>query len=251
MMLSMPDEMIRARAKADRPDWSEDQLDALIQYVQKQRDAEPYLVSPAKIGPEGGELIQFSTGESYETAKITAALSDSFLVTDLRARWREIELDRSEAGIDPLQWSPFAKAFNGLPFKYLNNVPIAAALTLRREQRLEGLRAFLRKSWHLTSSAENPFDSANAADFGAELVQRVNEAEAEWKKIDEDLLKWFGTEMMVGAVPAIATGNAAWVGAAVVGAVASLAVAASRRSAFPKRYPASFLLELEQTASNE
>jgi hypothetical protein len=63
----------------------------------------------------------------------------------MRALWKEVELDRSAAGIDVRAWSPFAKALQESDLKVLDNVPLRAALTLREENRLESLRLFLRK----------------------------------------------------------------------------------------------------------
>jgi len=251
MTLGIPDDAIRGRAKRDHPEWSPEQVENIVAYVQKLRDRDPYFIEPLAVDGSKSEMLQVSTGANYEMAKLVALHSRSFVMTDMRTRWKEIELDRQSAGIDAAAWSPFAKAFHNLTFSYLNNVPLAAALTLRQEGRLEGLRSCLRKVWDDTAGAA-PFDERNVASLTARLEEEVRQAEAEWKRIDGELLKWFGSEAAtaVAAVgPAIAVGGAEWLGAAVVvAAVANLVGAKQKRTEHQLRYPAGFFLKLREAA---
>ena len=171
------------------------------------------------------------------------SLINSHIVTDFRSRWKEVELDRKAAGIDLQGWSPFAKALHESELKILSNVPLAAALTLREEHRLESLRLFLRKVW---KSCRDPdeFSSANAVNLSAELREEVAKANEEWEKIDRDLLKWLGgtgamlvTSGVVGFVPAAT--------AAAITGVTGLIQSRIRRSTFKDRYPAGFFLGLK------
>jgi hypothetical protein len=172
------------------------------------------------------------------------AITNSHIVTDLRVRWKELELDRQAGRIDLEGWSPFAKTLQECDFKLLNNVPMQAALKLREEKRLESLRLFLRKVW---SNCRDPdeFSASNAVNLAAELREEVAKANEEWRKIDEDLLKWIGvagaqlvTSGVVGFVPAAA-------GAAVTG-ITGLIHASMKRNAFKDRYPAGFFLGLRK-----
>ena len=244
MVLSIPDEAFREQIKSMRPEFGDAEIDAIMKHIQRERDADPYFAEPLDVKGTRSQLMHMSSGTNYAMAKYTAAFTGSFLMTDMLTRWREIELDRESSGIDPMRWSPFAKAFQGVPFKYLNNVPLRAALTLREEGHLEELRSFLRKAWKVVVN-EDPYDPANALSLGDELSERVREAQNEWERIDDELLRWFGSELALVAGPAIAAGAASWLGAAAVTAgLTNLYVAGRQRARFLNRYPAGFLLRL-------
>src|SRR6266851_3502247 len=109
----------------------------------------------------------------------------------LHVKWREIELDRESHSAENKVWAPFAKALQSASLRYLNNLRLEHALTLRKEGRLESLRGFLGKVWK-EASTDNQFDSKNAVLLAEELTERIREAEQEWKEIDRDLLKIVG-----------------------------------------------------------
>ena len=224
------------------PEISEDQIKA---FLTRQREEHPYL----PLCPEGGrpksEIIHWTTGTNYEMAKIIAQVSGSHLITDIPSRWKEIELDRAEANIDHGNWSPFAKAFQETKWKHLGNINLQAAFKLREQNRLEDMRHFLRKVWKESNTGE-PFDKGNAENLAAELNERVSEADSEWSKIDQELLKYFGGTTAAGIIaagPAIATGKGSFVAAAyAVAGITEIAVSQYKRSKFPKKYPVGFFL---------
>ena len=111
IMLTMPDSKIRAMASKEIH--TPQGIDKLLAYVQERREAHPGFLRPERPNEGHHELHQISTGTNYEQAKLIALHSNSYVMTDLRVRWREIELDRSESGIDSGAWSSFAKAFDG------------------------------------------------------------------------------------------------------------------------------------------
>lgn len=242
--LSMPDEALREIFRKYSPLTSGpfDSEDEFVKYIQTRRDEHPYFVE--RMPGQRGELHIESSGACYELAKRMCAITNSHIVTDMRVRWRELELDRQAAGIDLRGWSPFAKTLQECDFKLLNNVPMQAALKLRKEQKLESLRLFLRKVWN-TCRDPDEFSASNAVNFSAELQDEVARANEEWRKIDGDLLKWIGvagaelvTSGVVGFVPAAA-------GAAVTG-ITGLIQASMKRNTFKDRYPAGFFLGLKK-----
>jgi hypothetical protein len=190
-----------------------------------------------------------SSGTNYELAKLIALHTGSYLMTDLRPRWKEMELDRLESDVQAAEWSPFAKAWQNLPFKFLDSVPLDAALAIRKEGRLESLRLFLRKVWAATAKTE-PFDDKNIPLLAAELDAKVREAEVEWKKIDRELLQTLAAPATAGVLasgPLIAAGHAAFVGAAAVllGGL-TLAQSKKKRAEYKLTYPAGFFVDLEK-----
>ncbi len=218
-----------------------------LAYIQQRRDEDPDFLE--QLGPDvSGQLHMFTTGASYDIAMLTSNLTDSYLVTDVYSKWKEIEIDRDSNNAKNEEWSPFAKAFQDLELKYLNNLSLEHALILRQEERLESLRVFLRKVWNDARST-NPFSEANAQLLADELHEEVRKAEEEWKQIDRNLIKWFGAELSAGllaAGPLIASGYGAFLAAAVAsaGAVTLTATRVERKS-FQTKYPASFFLRLK------
>ena len=177
-----------------------------LKFVQYRRETHPYYVDA--LPGQSSEFLHRSSGACYELAKRMCALTNSHIVTDMRSRWKEVEFDRSESGIDMQGWSPFAKALKECELRVLNHVPMQAALNLRKEERLESLRLFFRKVW---KSCRDPdeFSDRNAVNLAAELRDEIAKAKEEWDKIDQELLKWFGatggalvSSGLVGFVPA-------------------------------------------------
>jgi hypothetical protein len=246
-VLDHPDESFVNFLREKTPNISQDEIDKFLKHLQQRRDAHPYYLEPLEKEGKASEFLMETSGANCEMARRTALLSGSYLVTDLSYRWKEIELDRKEAGIDERQWSPFAKAFQNLEVRYLENVPVDLAVQLRREMRLEDVRSFFRKVWQSTANGE-PFDEANVENLASELHDKMREAEDEWDKIDRDLLKWMGGALALSAGALVQGGGAEWLPAAattVAGGVTGLGVAQHKRASFAKRFPASWLLKLK------
>ena len=221
-----------------------------LAYIHEMREQDPFFLEP--LGNDEGTSAEFhimTTGASYEIARITAALTGSYLVTDLEPKWKEIELDREQSGIHQPEWSPLAKAFQNINLKYLNALDLPHSLALRKEGRLESLRTFLKKMWS-AAVTEKPFANQNALYLADELEAAVISAEEEWKQIDRDIIKWFGGEaaaILLSAQPLIASGHADLVAAAVLMAGGTtLASSYLKRSGFQDKYPAAFFMNLKK-----
>jgi hypothetical protein len=162
-----------------------------------------------------------------------------------------IEVDREYDKIDKERWSPLAKAFGQTRLKYLDGVQLPDALKLRQRDHLAGLRAFLRKAYN-ASASEEPYRDSIAVDMAAELTASVGEAESAWNAIDRDLANWVGAEGAIAMIPALTTGGAAWLPAAVAFAVAgsvTLAKAQGERRDLAKAMPAAFFMDLKRRDS--
>jgi hypothetical protein len=245
LWLSWPDDQLREMYRSTpgtQPSETEEQF---MNVISQRRADHPYFVDP--LPSQGTQLIQETTGASYGMAKSICTLSHSHLVTNLRFRWKQIELDHKEANIDPRGWTPFAKALQNSDLKVLGNIPLKAAFSLRRENRLEGMRSFFNKMWRACHGSD-VFSESNAADLAAELNDKIREADHEWKKIDIQLLKWFGSTggalVMAGAAGFLP--GAAAAGAAAIAGAVHLAQAYMERKSFMNRYPAAFFLSLRQ-----
>lgn len=247
LVLSLPDEpLLQKLAELEDPAQGITK-EALLEHVRKQRAEDPDFLDVVGVGEENAQLQMMSTGAAYNMAKLTASLTGSYLVTDLSAKWKEIELDRAGRSAETGVWSPFAKSFQEVEFRYLNDVSIEDAFRLREEQRLSALRAFLHGVWKQACDPTS-FNKVNGRLLADELAAGVAKAKAEWDKIDQDLLKTAvaGTGAgLLAAGPMIASGHGLFLAAAAIaGGIGSLAAAARGRKRFPDEFPAAFFLKL-------
>src|SRR6267378_3302217 len=223
-------------------------VEEFLRSIQEDRELDPDFLGP--MDPKGGsQLFTITSGASYPSAKMTAGITGSYLFTDIYVKWREIELDRESQSAENRVWAPFSKALQNTPLRYLNNLRLDHALTLRKEGRLESLRGFLRRVWK-DASTDNEFDPENALLLAEELGERIREAEQEWKKIDSDLLKIVGTTAVGGllaAGPLIAAGHAYFLAAAAgVAGLGPIINSTRQRRSFPDRFPAAFFMKIEE-----
>jgi len=246
MTLSFPNEILRERIRELYPNLGIRNVDDIMEHIGEIKENHPYIV-PAEIReyPQN-EFRIMRSGASFDMAKSITDITGSHFVTDLPYKWKEIEIERSRLTSNQELWSPFSKAFKDVKIKYLENVSLEYALRLRKENRLDDLRMFFRKVW-LTSKSQNPFSDQNIDTLVVELDQKIREAQYEWSKIDQDLLKWFST-----AGPAIAglgamtgAGQLSWLGPVISGA-SSLIDAKLKRNSFSNRFPAALLLKTEK-----
>lgn len=249
-ILSAPDDYLRRIFKELNLGKKDSDEDMFISYVHEMRKKDPYYLEPLEgENRKRSEFHIYSTGASYDIARLTASFSNSYLVTDIPSKWKEIELDRPDSGIDQSEWSPLAKAFQNLSLQYLNNVDLSHALSLRKENRLSGLRTFLRRIWSAASSG-NLYGEHNVKLLADELEANVNEAKSEWKQIDRDLIKWLGGEAAAGMLaggPLIASGHGEFLAAAFATAGATTLIStALKRKGFPDKYPAAFFMNLRK-----
>jgi hypothetical protein len=187
-----------------------------------------------------------SSGANYNIACHISELTGSYLVTDLHVKWKEIELDRRGRAAEVDSWSPFAKVMHGANLKYLNDVSLEDALSLRKDGRLEDLRAFLRRVWNQACDTSSYAD-VNGQLFADELQSEIHKAEGEWAQIDRDLLKnsaGIGAGLATAAT-LIGSGQGEFLAAAtLVAGIPLLAASAWQRRSFPDKFPAAFFLRL-------
>jgi len=239
MLMSLSDNQIRSAMKDMGS--TDEEVETFVAAIREREKGHPYFKEKHGQG-QGRELIFHKTGASYEMAKATARVSGSHLVTDIRSRWREIEGDQRDSGIDSGRWTPFAKAVQNLQFKYLDGVGLDDAIRLRNQNRLDDLRSFFRRVWNSVADRDE-FDDAITEDLSAELIHLIAEADAEWRKIDEDLLKSARIEGVGALGLAIATGQGAWAAGSFAAAQAvSIGVSTVRRQRYVKTHPAAFFL---------
>lgn len=232
-----------------RPGASDEETRQAVAELVERRDAHPYYVTGK--ADASGRVWQFmmeSAGTNYDMARITAGMCGGHLITDMRSRWKEIEIDRSVSGVADDRWEPFAKAFSSLEMALLGDVPLRAILDLRQGERTALLRAFLEQVWRSVES-DDPFRDRNAADLAAELTQLVGQASGEWATAKRKLISTIGKTavLSLASMPIVGLGTPAWVAPATfaVGAAWEMADFWGEQKGLAKRHPAALLLELK------
>jgi len=214
-----------------------------LEHIQRRRNDHPYFVE--RLPGQNREFLLHTSGSSYEMAKRICELGNFHIITDLRSRWLELESEFESVKGNLRNWAPFAKAFDAAPLRVLDSVPLESALELREQKRLESLRLFLRKVWASSREAE-AFAEENAIGLAAELQEKIREADVEFKKIDQDLIKWVGIAGAAGAT-LLTSGVAAFIpaaSAAVTGASAALVRSTWQHRSFRMQFPAGFFLSV-------
>mgnify|MGYP001143198893 CR=1 FL=1 len=230
-LLASPDEYVIKDLKSD--DFTEDQIK---KFLKKRREESLYFVN----SKEKSQILAWSTGTNYEMGKYICEKTNSHIITDLSYRWKEMEYDRRVNNIELSSWSPFAKAFSNVDMRHLQGLTFDDLLKLRNDGYLDDMR----RTWN-SSSSGNDFDLNRVEDLSAEFTHHIREAEMEWNKIDSGLVKWFGSESILGATIGVGLGTASWLPAAAVAAAGAVNLVQSRnqRKNFINRYPAGFLID--------
>lgn len=209
------------------------------QFLNKKRDESLYYVNTNHTS----QFMSFSSGANYEMGKHICKQTNSHIITNLEYRWKEIEYDRRVNGIHVDTWTPFSKAIQEAELKHLNCVSLADLHRLRTDGYLEDMRAFMRRVWTSCSTGDD-FDANNAENLSAELIYQINIANEEWKKIDSNLIKWFGSESILGVI-GVSAASSNWLPAVAVAAAGAVNLYQSsrERDQFIARHPAAFFVD--------
>jgi hypothetical protein len=238
--------------KEQEPKMSDNEVNSVADYIERQRRNHPLLPNET-LDKMSGQMEMVHMGGNLEMGLYICQATGAFPYTNVKFRWKEILSARQELDSTAQVWSPLTNAFRQLQFKFLDKVDPKFACSIRRDGRLEGFRSYLRKVWNTVGGEPDLAKSQSfARDFRDELTQTYNEAQADWRAIDSDLLKWSIPKMAGGLVgglaTALATGKMALdlpaAGIAIAG-VSELVQAAMKRRAFRKKVPMSVFIDLE------
>jgi len=179
---------------------------------------------------------------------VISEATGTFLYTNQAGRWDEIVASREQMGETARVWSPFAKAFQSLEFRFLENVDVPFANKLREDGRLESFRALLRKVGKDASEVANCGSlEMYVRDCKDELSGEYQKAQAEWEKIEASFLKWVGTGAVATAT-GLASGhlipNIASLSVGVLNTMLQLGLRHSERKQFRQTNPMSIVVDL-------
>jgi hypothetical protein len=242
--LCSPREYLERMTREANPGISDEDVQKLLDEVERDRAADPLLLNDTLDRMPAQNMVT-SLGANLEMGLYICQATGSFPYTNVKFRWREILAAKQDLDATAQTWSPLTNAFQQLTFKFLGKVDSGFACTLRKEGRLEGFRAYLRKLW-TTVGGEVDLAKAEplARDFRDELTQAYSEAQAEWGAIDRDLLKWavpaFGGALVSGVFSPVIAGGLA------VAGLNEIIQAEMKKREFRKKVPMSVFIDLER-----
>lgn len=230
---------------------NDEQRKSVVRYARQQLAADPLAWERANgDDPSIGQLQLVRGGTNLETALLIADVTGAFPYTNLRSRWRELMDARDELSETARVWTPLANTIQALEFKFLNNVDVEFAASMRDDGRLEGFRSFLRTVGKQASEVKTLSSlDAFVRDSSDALIGEHQKAVAEWGSIQESYLKWMGSGALAAAT-GFMTGhlslNAAALSASTMHITHQLLLRHMRKARFRKSNPMSVFIDLSE-----
>ncbi|AJA61048.1 MULTISPECIES: YecA family protein [Bradyrhizobium] len=250
-LFALDDKTILSQVERSGQILDEDQKKLLIEYARRELRQDPIAWErPVGDNAVSGQLSMMRSGVNLETALLICDITGAFPYTNMRSRWRELVAARDELSETARVWSPLANTFQSLEFKFLSNVDVGFATSIREDGRLESFRSLLRTIGKQASeiSSLTALDSF-VRDSKDALIGEHKKATAEWDKIQESFVKWAGTGL-TAATTGLMTGHMAVDTAALSGAVlntiSQLGLRHMRKASFRKSNPMSVFIDLSE-----
>ncbi len=247
-MNSLPREYRLRRIKEFNPELSEAEAIKTLAYMDRVQREDP-LALEQPIVESGGQLQVI-----LETALYLSHLTGAFPYTSFNWKWQELHSVAQELPQAAKTWAPLTRAFQGLEFKFLNNVDSKFACEMHREGRLESFRHYLKEIWNKSYAQSDPTKiDVSAREFKDQLTDEYRKAQADWEKIDRDLAIWGGATVAAGLSASLA--NAIVSGGLnldlpaygfCIGAVTKLVTSRMERKEFRKKVPMSVFIDLSK-----
>ncbi len=92
-LYQLSDESQRARIKQASPEFTDDQIEKLVEVIKRMREEDPYAAlqdGTHMKGEDGGQLIMLKLAPNFEMAMYVAQATGAAIITDHSTRWQEI-----------------------------------------------------------------------------------------------------------------------------------------------------------------
>jgi len=195
-LLTLPPDHLKKHFRKAMPHLPNADLEKVIEYAQKVRLADPFApLQPPTPGKDGGQLNISHMGGNLEMALYLAQITGSYVYTDLKFRWREIQsaiLKRpKESDKDP--WFSLAKALSGFQFLvYLAQDP-DFFIHIREQRIFKEFRKLLRDACVSIRNLRDPEAASYMATKLAKSFIRMD-IRSEWDVIDKEYDKLSGNQ---------------------------------------------------------
>jgi hypothetical protein len=194
-----------------------------------------------------GQLNVFRSGANLEIALLIMNQTDAFPYTSMTSRWNELMSVRDQMGETARLWSPLTRAFQGLEFRFLNNVNVEFAENIRQDGRLDTFRALLRR---VGRDAKDITDEAvinsYVRDCAGELSSEYQKARADWSKIDEGFVKWATAGIGAGFVSGHLWPDISTISATAAATISQFLLRYMRQQQFRRTNPMSVFIDLSK-----
>ena len=245
-MLRLPSDKLLAALRSSGQNLTEEEQQEFLAGARHLIETDPLLLEqPISDNRRDGQIIAMRGGANLETTMLMCGITGAFPYTNMRTRWQEILSLHDELSETARIWTPLAKSFQSLQFRFLNNVDPRFAKNIREDGRLEQFRTLLRKIGKGANEVNDlgRLDSF-ARDCSDELISEFHKAEADWSKIDEDLLKWGGASIGGAMLAGSLTPNISALSAAALAGLGQLGLRYFKRDQFRKQNPMSVFIDL-------
>jgi hypothetical protein len=245
---AMDDQSILAMVKRSGQSLTKQQEQDFLDYSRRQlRDDPLALNQPIGPGESRGQLSMMRGGTNLETALMISNVTGAFPYTSMRTRWEEIMSARDDLSETARIWSPLAKTFQGLDFKFLNNVDVKFAQNLRDDGRLESFRGFLRLIGKGASEVSSLSSlDAFVRDTKDALVGEHQKATAEWDNIQSEFAGWAGAGLAGAFIGGHVIPDVAVLSAGIAATIGQLIRRHLKKAHFRKTNPMSVFIDLSQ-----
>ncbi len=191
-MLNLPTESLRDQIKKALPDLSEEELGKTLKYFQMKKLSDPLApLQPLIPGKNDGQLQIFRIGGNLETALYLAQATGSYVYTDVKYRWREVQsavLKRpGEDDLDP--WAPIVQALDSVPFIIYLQSDSRFCCLIKEKSSLKEFISLYRRICASVRNIKDPDAASTEAKELASLVKNVN-MNSIWDTIEKDYEKY-------------------------------------------------------------
>jgi hypothetical protein len=251
MLFALPHDQLLEQVERSGQQLTEQQKKDVIAYARQKLRSDPLaLEQPIADNFREGQLTALRSGANLEIALLISGATGAFPFTNMTTRWHELLSVREQMSETARLWSPLAKAFQALEFRFLNNVDVRFANQIREDGRLETFRALLRKVGKGATEVSTPSSlEMYVRDCKDELIDEYRKAQAEWSKIDESFMKWAGGGVLAATASSISghlVPDIASLSAAALHTVGQLWLRYFKQQQFRKTNPMSVFIDLSR-----
>lgn len=195
--LGMPQNIIKSAIEKANPKFTKDQINQLAAELKQYEKSLPLYVDFGDT--KTGTLMINKTSGNIEMVDALCHLTGAHSYSTQNFVKKQLEL----RGTNPF-WTKFGSLYSGLDLTYLDNVDTDFALSIRKEERISGLRASLREvSAFIENTELDQIKDDQILWFNDKITDEVKKSEVEWQKIIADAQKANAIAISSGAIGAI------------------------------------------------
>ena len=115
----LPKEHRISQIRKAMPELSAEQIEELLQYMEKMNQKDPLSLLQDSALSEGGQLMMMSMTPNFEMSLFIAQATGSIILTDSETRWEELKAAQyKENGIVSHPWSDLSNFLNNLKYYF-------------------------------------------------------------------------------------------------------------------------------------